>query len=133
MMNPDEIKIRDIKPLLEIQDHSIYLFAALIVIALIILFGSAYLIFRWYKNKNRINIRKSAYKKLLQVELFEAKKAAYEITKYGYLFKDDSQRNRDMYHNLVERLEKYKYRKDVQDFDEEAKSYFELYKGMIDV
>ena len=133
MMNPETIKIRDIKPLLEIHDHSIYLFIALVVISLIIVFGGIYLFLKWYKNKNRINMRKATYKKLLHVNLSDPKSAAYEITKYGYSFKDDSQRNRDMYYNLVDRLEKYKYKKEVDVFDDETKSYVELYKGMIDV
>lgn len=132
-MNPDDIKIRDIKPLLEIHDHSVYLFSALVVISLIIVLGGIYLFLKWYKNKNRINMRKATYKKLLHVDLSEPKRAAYEITKYGDFFKEDSQRNRDMYHNLVDRLEKYKYKKEVEVFDDETKSYFELYKGMIDV
>lgn len=132
-MNPEDIKIRDIKPLLEIHDHSIYLFFALVTISLIVILGTMYLLLRWYKNKKRINIRKNTYNNLVHVTLDEPKKAAYEITKYGYLFKSDSQRNNDMYHNLVDRLEKYKYKKDVEAIDEETKSYFELYKGMIDV
>ncbi len=132
-MNPETIKIRDIKPLLEIHDHSIYLFFALVVIALIIILGSVYLLLKWYKNKNRVNMRKATYKKLLHVNLSEPKSAAYEITKYGYLFQGDSQRNREMYHNLVQRLEKYKYKKEVEAIDDETISYFELYKGMIDV
>ena len=78
-------------------------------------------------------MRKATYEKLLHASLLEPKKAAYEITKYGYLFKDDAPRNAEMYKNLVERLDRYKYKKEVEPIDEETKSYFELYKGMIDV
>ncbi|EDZ61575.1 hypothetical protein SMGD1_2157 [Sulfurimonas gotlandica GD1] len=38
-----------------------------------------------------------------------------------------------MYDNLVQRLESYKYKKQVDEFDSEVKGYIEVYKGMIDV
>ena len=109
------------------------LILVLVVMALIVVLGGLYLFLRWYKNKKRVNVRKATYGQLLHVSLDDPKKAAYEITKYGYLFKNDTLRNTEMYHNLVERLEKYKYKKEVDAIDEETKSYFELYKGMIDV
>ena len=132
-MNPEEIKIRDIKPLLEIHDQSIYYFYALIIISLVIVVGGTYLLFRWLKHRKRHNERKVTYAKLLHVNLQEPKEAAYAITKYGHLFSHDSERTLEMYHNLTSRLEQYKYKKEVASLDEETKSYFELYKGMIDV
>ena len=132
-MNPDAIKIRDIKPLLEVPDHSIYIFIGLLVLAGVLLFGGAYLLFRWYRFKNKLNLRRETYKQLLHVDLSKPKEAAYEITKYGYMFKDDSPRNLEMYNNLTSRLQGYKYKKEVSALDEEVKSYFDLYKGMIDV
>ncbi len=133
MMQPDEIKIRDIKPLLEVPDHSLYLFIGVVLLALVVLGGFIYLASKWIKTRNRLNLRKNMYQKLLHVELSDAKKAAYEITKYGAFFKDDSPRNSEMYLNLIARLERYKYKKEVGPFEYEERSYFELYKGMIDV
>ena len=132
-MNPDDIKIRDIKPLLEVPDHSLYLFIVVIVVSLVLLGALSYLALKWYKTKKRLNLRRETYQKLLHVDLSDPKKAAYEITKYGQFFKNDSQRNEEMYYNLIARLEKYKYKKDVQPFEYEERSYLELYKGMIDV
>ncbi|MDD2357430.1 MAG: hypothetical protein PHX13_05935 [Thiovulaceae bacterium] len=132
-MNPDEIKIRDIKPLLEVPDHSIYLFIAVIIVSLLVLIGLLYLALKWIKTKNRLSLRRTTYQKLLHVDLSDSKKAAYEITRYGLVFKDDSPRNEEMYFNLISRLERYKYKKDVGPFEYEERSYFELYKGMIDV
>ncbi len=132
-MNPDDIKIRDIKPLLEVPDHSLYFFIGVIIVSLLVLAGVFYLAFKWMKTKNRLNLRRSTYKKLLHVDLSDSKKAAYEITRYGLVFKDDSPRNEEMYFNLIARLERYKYKKDVGPFEYEERSYLELYKGMIDV
>jgi|APCry1669189204_1035204.scaffolds.fasta_scaffold26184_2 hypothetical protein len=132
-MNPDDIKIRDIKPLLEVPDHSLYFFIGVIIVSLLVLAGVFYLAFKWMKTKNRLNLRRNTYKKLLHVDLSDSKKAAYEITRYGLVFKDDSPRNEEMYFNLIARLERYKYKKDVGPFEYEERSYLELYKGMIDV
>ncbi len=132
-MNPDDIKIRDIKPLLEVPDHSLYLFIAVIIVSLLVFAGVLYLAFKWIKAKNRLNLRRTTYQKLLHVDLSDSKKAAYEITRYGLVFKDDSPRNEEMYFNLIARLERYKYKKDVGPFEYEERSYLELYKGMIDV
>jgi len=63
----------------------------------------------------------------------DAKRAAYDITKYGYVFADDSARNREVYENLLRRLAPYKYKKEVGAMDAETKSYFNIYLGMIDV
>ncbi len=132
-MNPDDIKIRDIKPLLEVPDHSLYFFIGVIIVSLLVLAGVIYLILKWVKTKNRLNLRRNTYKKLLHVDLSDSKKAAYEITRYGLVFKDDSPRNEEMYFNLIARLERYKYKKDVGPLEYEERSYLELYKGMIDV
>ena len=70
---------------------------------------------------------------LRTLDLSDAKKAAYAITNYGATFKDDSPRHSEMYANLHNRLEKYKYKKEVEKLDEETLGYFELYKEMCDV
>lgn len=132
-MNPDDIKIKDIKPLMEVPDQSFYIFLAVLFISLIILSGASYLFWRWYKTRSRLNLRKTTYQKLLHVDLKDPKKAAYEVTELGLFFREDSQRTQEMYDNLVVRLEKYKYKKIVDPIDMETQSYIELYQGMIDV
>jgi hypothetical protein len=132
-MNPDDIKIRDIKPLMEVPDQSFYIFMGVLLLSLIIIAGGSYLFLRWFKTRKRQNLRKSTYQKLLHVDLQDPKRAAYEVTEFGLFFRDDSQRTQEMYDNLVTRLEKYKYKKLVEPIDMETQSYIELYQGMIDV
>ncbi len=128
-----EIPLHDIKPLLEIQEYSLYYFIAMTVVVMVLIFGILYLAYRWYKNKNKFNIRKEHYKLLKKVNYKNPKKAAYEITHYGATFKDDSERHQKAYENMLEKLEKYKYKKDVEDFDRETIHYIELFEGLIDV
>ncbi len=128
-----DIPLHDIKPLVEVQEYSLLYLIGVSVIALVIFAGSLYLILRWLKHRNAFNIRKEHYKLLEALDLSDAKKAAYDVTFYGATFKDDSPRHTEMYKNLVDRLEQYKYKKDVENLDSEVLGYIDLYKGMLDV
>lgn len=128
-----DIPLHDIKPLLEIEEYSLYYLLGVGTIAAFLLFAIVYLLLKWLKNRNRFNIRKEHFRLLNAVNLSDAKKAAYDITFYGNTFSDDSQRHSEMYKNLVERLESHKYKKSVESIDSEVIGYIELYRGMIDV
>lgn len=128
-----DIPLHDIKPLLEIQEYSLYYLLGVSALAAFILFAIVYFIFKWFKNRNTFNIRKEHYRLLNAVDLSDAKRAAYDITFYGNSFSDDSPRHSEMYKNLVDRLESYKYKKSVDAIDGEVVGYIDLYRGMIDV
>ena len=55
------------------------------------------------------------------------------ITKYGATFRYDSPRHGEMYENIVQRLEVFKYKKEVDPIDEETLGYIKLYQEMCDV
>jgi len=125
--------LHDIKPLLEIEDYSFYYFLALIIVVIFLVVAIIYLIVKWFRNRNKFNIRVENYKLLNKIDLEDTKNSAYLITLYGTTFKDDSQRHKEMFENINSRLESYKYKKDVPKFDDETVSYIEIYRGMIDV
>jgi signal transduction histidine kinase len=129
----NEIPLHDIKPLLEIQDYSFYYFLAVVTVVALIIVGILYLLYRHFYNKKRFNIRKEHYKILQGINLQETKKAAYELTEYGATFANDSERHQKTYNDMLEKLQKYKYKKSVDDFDSETLRIIELYRGMIDV
>lgn len=127
-------KLKDVKGLVEIEDYSIYYFSALVVIVSILVLALLYLLFTFLKHRKKENIRKIALEKLLNIDLSDTKKAAYELTKYGAVFKDDSTRHFEMFKNLLDHLQAYKYKKDVaKTFDEDTLKYISLYKEMCDV
>lgn len=128
-----DIPLHDIKPLLEIQEYSLYYLIALISVAAIVLLGVLYLLYRWLKHRKRFNIRKEHLKALKSLSFEDRKKGAYALTLYGATFKDDTPRHAKTYAELVERLAEYKYKKSVAPFDAETLRYIELYIGMIDV
>ena len=129
----NEIPLHDIKPLLEVQDYSFYYFLAVMAVVVTIVLGILYLLYRYFRTKKRFDIRKEHNEILHKINLKETKKAAYELTEYGATFKDDSPRHLKTYNDMVEKLEKYKYKKSVDDFDRETLRVIELYRGMIDV
>ncbi len=128
-----DIPLHDIKPLVEVSDNSFVLFIGLIVVVLLFLAGVGYLLYLFLKRRKRENRRKDAYKALKNIRFSDPKRAAYDITKYGYVFADDTPRNKEVYENLLTRLAPYKYKKEVDAIDAETKSYFKIYLGMIDV
>ncbi len=128
-----DIPLHDIKPIVEVQEYSLYYFLGLSAFVLVVVLGGAFLIYKWLQKRNAYNIRKEHMKLLKNLDLSDAKRAAYAITNYGATFKDDSPRHSEMYSNLQTRLEKYKYKKEVDKLDEETLGYFELYKEMCDV
>ncbi len=128
-----DIPLHDIKPLLEVKEYSLYYLAGTGVLSAFILFILIYLILKWIQKRNAFNIRKEHYRLLNAVDFSDPKKAAYEISFYGNTFSNDGPREREMYKNLLQRLQQYKYKKSVEEIDEEVKAYIDLYRGMIDV
>ncbi len=128
-----DIPLHDIKPLVDVSDNSFVLFVVLIAAVLLFLAGVGYLLYLFMKRRKRENRRKDAYRALKNITFGDPKRAAYDITKYGYLFADDTPRNKEVYDNLLSRLAPYKYKKEVDALDAETKSYFKIYLGMIDV
>jgi hypothetical protein len=132
-MDKEEIKIHDIKPLVEINDYSFLYFSIVAVVVSIIVLGGLYLLYSFLKHRKKSNIRKEHLHILNSVNLKDTKKAAYMLTKYGATFKDDDSRHQEMYKNMLDKLSKYKYKKDVESFDNETISVINLYREISDV
>jgi len=132
-MQSQEIPLHDIKPLLEVQDYSFYYFLVLMGVVTIVILGSIYLLYKHFREKRKFNLRKEHFKLLQDIDLNETKSAAYRLTEYGATFANDSERHQKTYHDMVEKLEKYKYKKSVENFDSETLRVIELYRGIIDV
>ncbi len=128
-----DIPLHDIKPLVEITDYSFTLFVAVVATATVLLVGTAVLLWRLWRRRREASARLDAFRALEAVDFSDPKRAAYTITKAGFPFADDSTRCREAYDALVDRLAPYKYRKAVDPIDDETRSYYAIYLGMIDV
>ena len=136
-MNPHnkavDIPLHDIKGLIEVPDYSIYYFTAAVIVGLLIIAGVFYLLYRYLKYKNRYNIRKEHLKAIRNIDMNDTKKAAYELTRYGLTFRDDSPRHQKHYELMLHALDAFKYKKKVDAFDSETLRHIHNYEEMLDV
>lgn len=128
-----DVPLNDIKTIVEVNEYSFYYFMGLSIVTLLVFGGLLYLVYKWLQKRNAYNQRKEYFKLLNLIDLSDTKNAAYSISKYGATFADDGERQAGMYKNIAQRLEQFKYKKNVDSFDKETLAYVELYKDMIDV
>ena len=121
----DGLQLRDIKPLMDVDDYTIYIFIGLVILGLFVLLLIIYYLYRFFKKQKDLNLRRVYTDRLKNVDLSKTKEAAYEIT-YCLQQLEIEPKNMDMANNLIERLAKYKYKKEVDVFDEDVKSYYHL-------
>jgi len=127
----NEIKIHDIKELVEIPDFSLYIYMLLWILAIGAIFIFIILIYRYFYNKNRCK-RKEYFKILKELDLNNAKNSAYEITKYARLLAQ-TQREKKLSEELIEELERFKYKKNVDTLDDDIKIIFGRFMDSVDV
>ena len=128
-----DVPLHDIKTIVEVQEYSFYYLLGVIALGVLVLSVLSLLIYKYIQKRNAYNERKEHLKLLNSLNLSDTKNAAYALSKYGLTFANDGQRESEMYKNITSRLEQFKYKKSVEEFDEETLGYIELYKGMIDV
>lgn len=131
-MNEDILsKLNDIKELEKIPDNSLFIFSALILLGFIFLLILIFFIAKLIKNRKK-NPRKIYFKILKNVNFSDSKKSAYTITKYSRLIVSN-EREKKLAIELIESLEKYKYKKEVENIDNEVKAKFSIFMDSLDV
>lgn len=126
----NEIKLHDIKPIIEIQEYSLYYLIGTILGAIIILGTVFYVLFAYYKRKNAFSQKKEHLKLLNDLDLSDTKQSAYAITLYGASFKDDTPEHKQAYEKLANNLKNYKYKKVVNSFDDGILADINSFKEM---
>lgn len=127
----NEIKIHDIKGLVEIPDITIYIYMALWILGIAFIFAIILLVFKHFYNKKR-NERKKYYTILKDLDLSNTKYSAYAISKYARLLTTNP-REEKLCEELIEILENYKYKKEVEPLNDEVKIVFGRFMDNIDV
>ncbi len=130
-MNDISNKIYDIKSIVEIPDNSIFLFILVVFCSFVFLILLFLFINKFLKNRKN-NQRKIYFRILKELDFKNSKNCAYTITKYGRLLAT-LPREKKLYEELVEMLEKYKYKKEVEDMDENIKAKIETFLDSLDV
>jgi len=123
--------IKDIKPMVEIPDMSLWLYWGVVILGIVILGAALFFLIRRILSLREENRARRYLEALHRVEWSDPKKAAYTITRYGRLLATD-ERRKELFSQLLPLLERYKYRKNVGPVDEETKRRFELYRQVCD-
>jgi len=124
-------QLRDIKPLLEIPDSSFYLFWGLVAFGVLLLAAVLFFVIKKFLEHRRANLAKKYLEKLHSIDWVNPKESAYAATKYARLLATD-ERRRALFEQLEPLLEKYKYKKEVADVDDETLKQFNLYLQVAD-
>ncbi len=119
-------QLNDIKPLVQIEDFSFYLYVGIWIAAVLSVLALIYWMIRLYAQSRKVNIEKVYLEKMDAIDWNEPKRAAYEATEYGRYLANDERRS-TLYQDMVTALEKYKYKADVPAISIEDKRLFEIY------
>jgi len=132
-MNEQNItaQLRDIKPLLEIPDNSYYIYWGLIIFTFLLLIGVLFFVFKKLWNNRKINLAKDYLEILKNIDWKDTKRSAYEATHYARLLATD-ERSKEIFSQLEEMLEQYKYKKVVGALDADTQKQFNLYVQVTD-
>lgn len=127
----DKIDLKDIRALEPINDISFYLFIIAITFVSLIIAALLYKLIFTIVQRKKDNLRKEVLQKLKDIEFDDAKDAAYKITKYARFLATDERRKK-MFDQLEQKLKKYKFAKDVPEFDDNSISHYNLFLKSID-
>jgi len=122
-------KLKDIKPIVEVVDFSFYYLIALVCILVLILIFGLYKYFTRVKKTKILTQNQIALKRLKQLDFEDVKNTVYSFSVDGFLFLND--KNRDNFEALEEKLEQYKYKKDIPNLPNELKDELKQFiKGL---
>lgn len=124
-------QLRDIKPLLEIPDSSYYLYWGLIIFALFLVLGILFFVLKKVWENRKVNLAKGYLESIKKIDWKDTKKSAYEATHYARLLATD-ERRKELFSQLEPLLEQYKYKKEVDQVDQETRNRFNLYVQVAD-
>ncbi len=121
----NKLNIHDIKPLVIVDDYSLYLFILMIVLSIVTVCILFYILYKYLKKRKAEN-KKHIIKNLKDLNLTNSKEASYLITHYiRQLNLNELQKSNAI--ELFEQLEKYKYKKNVENLSAEDKKMFNLF------
>ncbi len=123
-------QLKDIKPLLEIPDNSLYLYWGLIGFVSLLVMAVLFFVFKKLWENRKVNLPKSYLKILKELDWNDTKHAAYMATHYGRLLATDTRR-KELFSQLEPMLEAYKYKKEVESIDDATHKHFNLYVQVV--
>lgn len=121
---PEQLPLRDIKPIVEVPDHSLWLFAALVAAAVL---AVALLLFWLRRRKRRVRDpkRSEALRRLEAIDYRETKKAVYDFSLLGHFVV--TPQTEPTFRALLAQLEAYKFQKRVPPLEDALRSQMQAF------
>ncbi len=123
-------ELRDIKDIVEVNEYSLEILLLLISLTILLIMLSTYL----YKNRKKVRKkptkREVAKESLKSIDYRDIKDSVYRFSQDGALFIDD--KNRALFQEIEEELQKYKYKKDVPALDRDLIEKMQIFIKEID-
>lgn len=129
--NTQTLKLHDIKDIVEIPDNSFLFLVLISIFCFILLTLLIVFVIRMIKRK-KPDRRKKYLSNLKNIDFSNSKKSAYEISKYSRLLAK-TPREIKLANELIEELDKYKYKKEVDKIDENIKAKLSIFMESLDV
>ncbi len=121
--------LRDIKDVVEVQEHSLAMLIALIATVLFFLGVALYLFKNRRRRRKKPTAKEIALQKLQNLDYSNPKEVVYTFEAEGELFVNE--KNQEDFNKIKKELEIYKYKRDVPPLDEVAKKEIEQFiKGL---
>jgi cytochrome c-type biogenesis protein CcmH/NrfF len=107
------LNLRDIKPIVEVSDSSLYILLALIVAVLLVVGGLSFVLYKKREKRLRRYKKSKEFKAkeaLKRVDFGNSKEAVYSFSKYAQILAKDEQKS--TLEAILKELERYKYKKE---------------------
>jgi hypothetical protein len=121
--------LRDIKDIVTVHDNSLWILLAIVAGVILLSFLAIYLFKNRRIRKKRKTPKELAKERLKSIDFSDTKSAVYTFCEDGELFVDE--KSKEAFENIVNRVQEYKYKKDIPDLDEEIKENIKRFIGGI--
>lgn len=111
-------KLKDIKPIVDIPDNSLLIMIGFVFV-LIVISTLLYLLFKKPKRRKKPSFKEIKLKELKELDFSDDKEVAYKFTTDAVHFLNEE--NKNSYEQIVQKLQPYKYKKDIPAMDKSLK------------
>ncbi len=124
-------ELKDIRALEPIDDISLYLFIIALIFVSLIIGALLYKLISTIRKRKKETLKTQVLQRLKNIEFDNSKEAAYKITKYGRFLAETPQ-SKELLEKLLPKLQKYKFTKEVPDFDDESMHCYQEFLKSVD-
>ena len=119
-MPEQTLPLKPIKSIVDVPDHSLWLFAALVFAVVLAIALSAWWLLRRRKNRPVDRKRTEALRRLDALDFGDTKRAVYEFSLLGHFVATPE--TEAVFKSLLQELEEYKFKKEVPTLSEAHKT-----------